>query len=128
MIFRWMADGVVWLHFAFVLLVGFGALLVFRWPKAAYLHIPAVVWGALIEFTGWVCPLTPLENWLQTAGGQPGYGGGFVDRYLMPILYPDGLAHETQIVIGAAVVGGNGLLYLLLILRRYRSRHGKFDF
>jgi hypothetical protein len=123
MIFRWMANSVIWLHVAFVLFVGFGALLVFRWPKAAYFHVPTVFWGALIEFTGWVCPLTPLENWLRTAGGQSAYRGAFVDRYLMPILYPDGLTHETQITIGVALFGVNGLLYLLLMRRRHRSRH-----
>jgi hypothetical protein len=82
------ADLVVLAHLGFILFVILGGLLVLRWPRMAWIHLPAVIWGALIEFAGWICPLTPLENWLREASGTAGYQGGFIEHYLVPIVYP----------------------------------------
>ena len=92
-----LAEGVMLLHFAFVLFVALGWILVLRRPRLAWLHVPAVVWGILVEAAGWICPLTPLEVAFRRRAGQGGYAGDFLDRYLGPILYPDGLTREVQI-------------------------------
>ena len=83
-----LADLVVVLHFLFVLFVVFGGLLALRWPKVVYLHLPVAIYGVLIEFVGWECPLTPLEKELRENAGQAGYEGGFVEHYILPVLYP----------------------------------------
>jgi hypothetical protein len=106
-----LAGVVVGFHLAFVLFVVLGGLLLLRWPRLAWLHLPAAVWGALIEFAGWVCPLTPLENQLRRAGGTAEYAGGFVEHYLLPVLYPAGLTRDIQYVLGATVVGVNAAVY-----------------
>lgn len=113
-----LADLVVLLHLAFVLFVVLGALLVLKWPRAMWLHLPAAAWGTFIEFSGWICPLTPLENWLRARGGGQRYDGDFLVRYLLPILYPTGLTREVQIVLGIVVVVVNGLIYGWLWRRR----------
>ncbi len=114
------ADLVVVLHAAFVLFVVFGGLLALRWPAAAWLHLPAAAWGALIEFTGWICPLTPLENALRRRAGDEAYAGDFVARYLLAALYPDGLSRDVQLALGAAVVILNAAIYAF-VLRRSRA-------
>jgi hypothetical protein len=114
-----LADVVVGLHVGFVLFVLLGGLLVLRWPRVAWLHLPAAVWGALIEFAGWVCPLTPLENRLRRAGGTAEYAGGFVEHYLLPVLYPAELTRDVQYLLGACVVVLNAGVYWWL-LRRFR--------
>ncbi|MFZ1641068.1 MAG: DUF2784 domain-containing protein [Candidatus Contendobacter sp.] len=115
---RLAADAVALLHLAFVLFVVFGGLRVWRWPRLAWLHLPAAAWGALIEFAGWICPLTPLENYLRQVIGQAGYAGGFIDHYLWPLLYPTGLTREWQWVLGAGVLALNGMVYGILLVRR----------
>jgi hypothetical protein len=105
----------------FVLFVVLGGLLVLRWPRLAWLHLPAAVWGALIEFAGWICPLTPLENRLRRAGGTAGYAGGFVEHYLLPVLYPVGLTRGVQYVLGAGVVLVNAAVYWWVFRRVRRS-------
>jgi hypothetical protein len=122
MIFRWLADGVAVLHAAFVAFVVLGGLLVVRWPRLAWFHVPAAVWGVLIEFGGWICPLTPLENALRARAGQAGYAGGFVEHYVLRVLYPEGLTREVQWVIGTVVLVLNALVYGSLWMRR-RRRH-----
>ena len=117
---RFTADVVVLLHLAFILFVAVGGLLVLRWPRVAWVHLPAVVWGALIEFAGWICPLTPLENRLRAAAGDVAYTGGFIDRYIMPIVYPDGLTRGMQLALGVAVIAVNLVVYGALVLRRKR--------
>lgn len=112
-----LADAVVVLHLGFVLFVVGGGFLVLRWPKAAWIHVPAAAWGAAIELWGWVCPLTPLENWLRVQAGEVGYGGSFVEEYLLPVLYPGGLTREIQIALGIFVIVVNGAVYLRLWLR-----------
>jgi hypothetical protein len=120
MIFRLLADATVVLHFAFVLFVVLGGLLVLRWPRVAWVHLPAAAWGAWVEFAGWICPLTPMENWLRTRGGEAVYTVSFVDQYITPILYPSSLSRETQWMLGGIVVGVNVCVYLL-VLRRLRG-------
>jgi hypothetical protein len=122
MIFRWLADGVAVLHAAFVAFVVLGGLLVLRWPRLAWAHVPAAVWGVLIEFGGWICPLTPLENALRARAGQAGYAGGFVEHYVLRVLYPERLTREIQWVIGTVVLVLNALVYGSLWMRR-RRRH-----
>ncbi len=116
--FRFLADLTVIVHLAFVLFVVFGGLLVLRWRRVAWLHLPAAAWGAWIEFAGWICPLTPLENWLRERGGRPAYTSSFVERYLIPTLYPDSLSREVQWVLGGLVLLVNGLVYLMVLRRR----------
>lgn len=120
MILRIAADGVVLLHLGFILFVLFGALLVWRWPRLAWLHLPAVAWGAAVELLHLYCPLTPLENLLRQAAGQQGYSGGFVEQYLIPLIYPAGLTAQTQLWLGALVLLVNLPIYLGLLLRRRR--------
>lgn len=113
------ADTIVLLHLGFVLFVALGGILALRWPRVACVHLPAVVWGTLIELTGWICPLTLLENRLRAAAGDSAYTGGFIDRYIMPIVYPDGLTRGMQLVLAAAVILVNLIIYGTLVLRRH---------
>lgn len=108
-----LADALVIVHLLFVAFVVAGGFLVVRWPKLAWLHLPAAAWGAFIEFTGGICPLTPLENRLRVHGGGSAYSGDFVERYLLPILYPENLTFTLQQVLGLAVVGVNLVAYAL---------------
>jgi hypothetical protein len=117
-----LADLLTVLHLAFVLFVVGGGLLVVRRPGLAWLHVPALLWGAGIELSGSVCPLTPLENSLRVAAGQAGYAGGFVDRYLLPVLYPAGLSRELQIGMGLAVLVLNAAVYARVLRRGARNR------
>ena len=122
MIYRILADLTVVTHLGFVLFAVLGGLLVLRWPRAAWVHLPAVAWAALIEFAGWICPLTPLENWFRRQGGTAGYETGFVEHYLLPILYPSGLTRQVQIVLGLFVLLVNVGVYGWVIGRRLRRR------
>lgn len=119
----WLADAVLIVHLAFILFVVAGALLVLRWPRLGWVHVPCVVWGALIEFTGGVCPLTPLEVALRQQAGQAGYAGGFIEHYVSGLIYPDGLSRLTQLFLGLFVLMVNGLAYLRL-WRRNGLRRG----
>jgi Protein of Unknown function (DUF2784) len=121
-----MADLVVLIHSSFVLFVIFGGLLVLRWWKVVYLHLPAVVWGAFIEFAGGICPLTPLENALRRKAGLAGYQGGFVEHYILPVLYPAGLTRNVQLVLGAFVIAMNLVVYTW-VLRSHRNSTERHD-
>ena len=123
MLYRILADAVVVLHFAFVLFVVLGGLLALRWPRAAWFHLPVVVWGAGIEFLGGICPLTPLEIRLRRLGGEAGYSGGFVEHYILPVLYPEALTRDIQYILGGIVIVLNLVVYGML-LRRRRSGTG----
>jgi len=114
------ADAIVALHFAFVLFVVLGASLVLRWPRVAWFHVPAVIWGALVEFTGWICPLTPLENRLRRSAGETGYQGDFIAHYVLPMLYPNGLTRQDQLVLGGAALAINIAIYALAFVRHRR--------
>jgi hypothetical protein len=117
-----LADLVVLIHFLFVLFSLLGALLVMRWRKIMWLHLPAALWAAGVEFSGRICPLTPLENWLRIRAGGPSYAGGFVGHYLLPLLYPAGLTRDVQIILGAIVVGINiGIYGYVIFLRKSRT-------
>ena len=109
-------------HFFFVVFVALGGVLVLRWRHLAWVHLPCVVWGALIEFSGWICPLTPLENWLRLQSGAAGYEGGFIEHYLMPVLYPADLSRQMQIGLGLAVVIINVAIYGSILRRRRSGR------
>ncbi len=115
--FAILADAVLVLHFAFVLFVVFGGLLVLKWRAVVWLHIPAAAWGVAIEFGGWICPLTPLENRLREWAGEAPYTGDFVARYLMPVLYPEGLTREAQITLGLAALLFNAAVYATVVRR-----------
>lgn len=108
-----LADVLVMVHLLFVAFVMAGGFLLVRWPKLIWLHLPAAAWGAFIEFTGGLCPLTPLENHLRVLGGESAYSGGFVERYLLPVLYPENLTVPIQQVLGGVVVAVNLAAYAL---------------
>ena len=102
---------VLFLHLAFVLFVLFGGLLALKWRSLIWLHLPAAAWGAFIEFSGWICPLTPLENWLREEGGGTGYDGDFLGQYMLMLLYPAHLTPTIQVGLGIAVLLFNLVMY-----------------
>lgn len=118
------ADFVVLIHFAFILFVVAGGLLVLRRPRAAWVHLPVVAWGAGIELIGWVCPLTPLENALRGAAGEAGYDVGFIEHYLLPLIYPPGLTRGVQVALGLFVLVVNLVIYAVVLRRRRQRRTG----
>ena len=115
---RFAADAVVLIHFAFIVFVVCGGFLALKWRWLAFLHLPAAIWGALIEFQGWLCPLTPLEQRLRREAGDQGYAGGFIEHYVLPIIYPQELTRELQMMLGASVVVINLVAYGWLLRRR----------
>jgi hypothetical protein len=117
MAWRALADAVVVFHLAFVAFAVAGGLLAFRWRWMPWVHLPVLAWAAFVEFTGRICPLTPLENSLRAAGGAAGYPGGFVEHYLLPVLYPAGLTPELQWTLGGGLVLFNAVVYALLLRR-----------
>jgi len=117
MIYLYLADIVVLLHVCFVLFVLLGGFLAAWKPFMAWFHLPAVFWAAGIELLGWICPLTPIENMLRDMGGGTGYATGFVEHYIMPLLYPAALTRKMQISFGLLVLGVNSAIYLSLWLR-----------
>lgn len=125
MLYSILADLMLLLHMTFILFVVFGGLLVFWRRGFAWFHLPCAVWGILIEFQGWVCPLTYLENDLRTAANTGGYSGGFIDHYLMPLVYPSGLTSDTQVLLGLAVLFINAVIYAL-VWRNMRAKSNRF--
>jgi len=121
MLYALLAKFVLVVHLGFVVFVVFGGLLALRWPRAAWGHLPAAIWGAWVELGGKICPLTPLENRLLQAAGEEGYAGGFVERYLISTLYPGGLTRGDQAVLGLLVVGVNIAVYGFLVARWRRG-------
>ncbi|MGD8595060.1 MAG: DUF2784 domain-containing protein [Gammaproteobacteria bacterium] len=115
--YAFLADSIVVLHLLFILFVVSGGFLALKWLKVVYLHIPAVVWGVYIEFSGKICPLTPLENWFRLKSGQMGYEGDFIERYIIPIIYPVNLTRDMQFTLGATALLINLLAYSLLVLQ-----------
>lgn len=116
-----LADAVLVVHGLFIVWVVLGAIAVWRWPKLAVVHLPALAWGVWIEISGGICPLTPLENSLRRTAGQTGYSGGFIDHYVGGAIYPDGLTRETQWVIAGVMLAINVVLYGLMIARVRRA-------
>lgn len=111
MLYRIFADLVVILHLAFVAFALFGGLLALWRRRVVWFHLPAVLWTAAVEFGGWICPLTPLENWLRMQGGESSYSSDFIEHYVLPLLYPADLTREVQIVLGAVVLAVNLAIY-----------------
>ena len=111
------ADVVIVIHLAFILFAVLGGFLVWRWRQLAWLHVPAFCWATAIELWGWICPLTPLENWLRERGGKAGYDTGFIEHYLLPLIYPATLTREVQIVLGVLVLAINLSIYGWLLRR-----------
>ncbi|WP_298435146.1 DUF2784 domain-containing protein [Geobacter sp.] len=124
MVFSLAADLVVLVHALFVLFVVAGGVAVIRWPRLAWLHIPAAVWGTLIELGGGVCPLTFLEVRFRRLAGEAGYAGGFIEHYLVPAIYPAGLTRNGQVLLGILVLLWNGGVYWVA-LRRWRRQRRK---
>lgn len=120
-LYRLLANAVVAVHALFIVFVVFGGFLVWRWRWVAALHVPCAVWGVLIEYRGWICPLTPLENQLRAKAGEQGYGGGFVEHYLLPAIYPSGLTPRVQALLGTAVLAVNLFAYGVLLRRILRG-------
>lgn len=109
------ADIIVVVHFLFIVFVVGGGLLVLRWPRLAWIHLPAVFWGVLVELQSWICPLTPLENHFRDLAGKQLYGGDFVERYLLPVIYPATLTASIQQMLGGAVIVINVIFYAWII-------------
>lgn len=122
MIYQILAELVVVAHAAFVLFVVAGGLLALRWLWVAWIHIPAAAWGALIEFAGWDCPLTPLENHFRAMAGQATYDEGFIAHYIVPVIYPGELTREIQIGLGLGVLIINAVIYWRVV-RKWRRQN-----
>ena len=122
MLDRFLADFVVVFHVLFIAFAILGGLLVLRWRRVVWLHLPAVAWAVLVEVMSWPCPLTPLENHFRRRGGEAGYRESFVEHYVMPVLYPAGLTDEVQILIGGFVFAVNVAVYAVVVRRSIRRR------
>jgi hypothetical protein len=118
-----LADAVIVVHFLFIAFVVAGGLLVMRRPWVACLHLPAAFWGAAIEFTGGICPLTPLENHLRSLSGGSAYSGDFIEHYLVLVIYPAHLTVSTQYILGGLVIAVNLIVYALVIRKQKALRH-----
>ena len=117
-----LAAGVVAAHVLFVVFAVAGGILAIRWPRVAWLHLPAAAWAAFVEFSGGICPLTPLENALRRRAGVDEYAGDFIAAYVFPLLYPAGLTRRAQILMGIAVVAVNAIAYTVVVGRRLRGK------
>jgi len=113
-----LADALVVLHFAFTLFISLGAFLTWRWPRVAWVHLPALAWGFWIEASGAICPLTPLENYFRNRGGAAGYAGDFLPHYLAAVLYPAALTRHLQWLLAAVLLGINAIAYGRWLVRR----------
>lgn len=121
MMYGVLATVVVLVHFAFILFVIVGGFLMLRWKWVPWVHLPAAAWGAFVELTGRVCPLTPLEQWLRRSAGSGAYTGGFIDQYLVRVIYPPGLTEGMQWALGVGVVVLNCVVYAWVVQRRRSS-------
>lgn len=122
MIYRVTADFILITHFAFILLVIAGGLLVFRYAWFVWIHVPAACWGAFVELSGRLCPLTTLENYLRVHAGQEGYANSFVEQYILPVIYPAGLTRNIQLVLAGLVIAVNVIIYATIVLRKNAVR------
>jgi len=122
MFYQVMAGVVVLVHLAFILFAVLGGLLVLRWRWWMWVHLPAVGWAIMIEFAGWICPLTPLENWLRERGDELIYHAGFIEQYILPLVYPALLTRRLQIVLALVVLGINLMIYGWVIYRSVKTR------
>jgi len=124
MVFRLLSDATLAVHLAFVVFVIGGGLFVGRWPRLAWAHLPAAAWGVGVECAGWVCPLTPLENWLRLQAGGPAYSSSFIEQYLLPLIYPSSLSRELQCGLGGLVLLVNAFVYVRVLRNRARKSAG----
>jgi Protein of Unknown function (DUF2784) len=123
--FRLLAEFIVCVHIAFIAFAVLGGLLVLRWPRIVMIHLSTFVWAAYVEFSGRICPLTPLENHFRVLAGEAGYGTGFIEHYALPLIYPSDLTRTLQVILGGAVVLVNTAIYALIMTRHIlRSRIG----
>ncbi len=119
------ADIIVIVHLGFIVFVALGGILVIKWHKIAFLHLPCALWGVLIAFGGWICPLTPLEMHFRQLAGIAGYDGGFIDHYVMPIVYPAGLTRGMQIAFGVTILAVNLFVYARVLVNRTKRGNGR---
>jgi len=119
MIAKLIADSLTVIHFGFILFVVLGGIPVLKWRKFFWFHIPCVLWGTIIELTGWICPLTPLEIYFREKAGIAGYKGGFIDHYIIPLVYPQGLTRNTQIMLGIALLVINLCIYGAVLRNKF---------
>ena len=122
---RLAADVTLLVHFAFILFVTFGALLLFRFPRMVWVHLPAAIWGTYVEVAGKICPLTILENRFRGAAGQSGYSESFIEHYIFPVIYPAGLTRTMQLTLGAALLVINLTVYACWLLRQRKTRNNR---
>ena len=118
--YQLLADTVLVVHFLFIAFVLGGGFLVLRWPRLVWLHLPAAVWGVVVDWMGWICPLTPLENHLRMLAGANPYSGDFIEHYCLPIIYPAGLTPRIQMLLAGVVLVLNGAVYAVLLRKRWR--------
>jgi uncharacterized membrane protein YhhN len=121
-LFRLAADALVVLHLAFIVFVVAGGFLTWTWPRLAWIHVPVALYGAAIEFVGWICPLTPWEIALRRQAGLAGYEGGFIEHYVLPIIYPSELTPTLRLILGLSVLAANAAAYMGFVARRRRTR------
>ena len=126
MLYNVVANLLMIVHFWFILFVILGGLLLFWWPRLVFVHLPTAAWGVMIELNHWICPLTPLEQSMRRAAGQDGYTGGFIDHYINPLIYPEGLTPQIQQILGVSVLLLNAVIYGIWLLQRFilRKRAG----
>ena len=122
MLYSAVANLLMIVHFWFILFVILGGLLLFWWPRLVFVHLPTAAWGVMIELNHWICPLTPLEQSMRRAAGQDGYTGGFIDHYINPLIYPEGLTPQIQQVLGFSLLLLNAVIYGIWLLQRFIVR------
>ena len=123
MFYRILTDSIVAIHLLFIVFVIFGSFLVLYKRWFVWIHIPAAIWGSAVELFGWYCPLTPLENWLRSGGNRMTYESGFIEHYLIPIIYPENLTRNVQIVLGLSVLVINVVVYFIVLSRIKKLKH-----
>ena len=122
MLYSILADILLVIHLIFILFVMLGGLLLLKRLWIGYLHLPAAAWATLLELYGWICPLTPLEQHYRRLAGETGYSGGFVEHYLLPLIYPAGLTRELQTILALCVITVNLVIYTMVVVNYRRSR------
>ena len=121
MVYSFLTNTVIVIHFLFIFFVVFGGFLVFKWRKFVWIHVPAFIYGTLIEWFGWICPLTYLEVWLLGKTGMTGYGSGFIDHYIAPVIYPENLTQVHHVILGVSVLVFNLFIYGWMIYHKRKS-------
>ena len=123
MLFALGADFLVLVHLGFIVFVLLGGFMLLKWRWLIFVHLPALIWAVLLEFQGWICPLTPVEQTLRQMGGQQGYEGGFIQHYILPVIYPPALQQDIQFILGVLLILINVIIYLWVLLKRDRKSH-----